>query len=83
MGRSSDAPVARQAAMPWRTWATPSSPWPCMPSAHPRTRSRGRPLCKSLRGRERDSGLCLLMHSWHVPAQLMRPWPPNTAHTPD
>ena len=35
-GTNSAAPVARKAAIPWRTWAIPSSPWPCMASAHPR-----------------------------------------------
>ena len=34
--RAALAPVARQAAIPWRTWAIPSSPCPCMASAHPR-----------------------------------------------
>ena len=35
-GTSIVALVARQAAIPWRTWAIPASPWPCMASAHPR-----------------------------------------------
>jgi hypothetical protein len=34
------------------------------------TRSQGRPVCKSLLGRERDSGLCVLVHSQHVAAKL-------------
>ena len=46
-------------------------------------RSHGRPEWKALLGRERDGGLCLLVHGRHVPAKLMRRWPPNTAHTPD
>ena len=33
-------------------------------------RSHGRPLWKALLGRERDSGLCLLVHGRHVPAKL-------------
>ena len=36
VGDEHAAPVARQAAIPWRTWAIPASPWPCMASAHPR-----------------------------------------------
>ena len=35
-GRASSAPVARQAARPWRIWAIPSSPCPCSASAQPR-----------------------------------------------
>ena len=35
-------------------------------------RSHGRPEWKALLGRERDGGLCLLVHGWHVPAKLMR-----------
>ena len=41
-------------------------------------RSRGRPEWKALLDRERDGGLCLLVHGWHVPAKLIdlgRPTP--------
>ena len=42
-----------------------------MASAHPtQARSHGRPLWKALLSRERDSGLCLLVHGWYVPATL-------------
>ena len=40
-------------------------------------RSRGRPDWKALLGRERDSGLCLLVHGWHVPAKLIDPGRPK------
>src|SRR2546422_8646239 len=33
-------------------------------------RSHGCPVWKALLGREHDAGLCLLVHSWHVPAKL-------------
>ena len=33
-------------------------------------RSLGRPLCKALLGRERDSRLCVRVHGRHVPAKL-------------
>ena len=33
-------------------------------------RSLGRPEWKALLGRERDRGLCVLVHGWHVPAKL-------------
>ena len=42
-----------------------------MASAHPRKLvPQGRPEWKALLGRERDGGLCLLVHGRHVPAQL-------------
>jgi hypothetical protein len=41
-----------------------------MASAHPRKLVPGRPLCKALLSRERDGGLCLLVHGRHIPAKL-------------
>ena len=42
-----------------------------MASAHPRKLVPiGRPVWKSLLGRERDGGLCVLVHGRHVPAKL-------------
>ena len=46
-------------------------------------RSHGRPEWKALLGRERDGGLCLLVHGWHVPAKLLDEGRHDTAHTPD
>ena len=37
----------------------------------PQARSLGHPLWKSLLGRERDGGLCVLVHGRHVPAKLI------------
>ena len=68
---TSSAPVARQAVIPWWTWAIPASPWPCMASAHPRMIVPwANPLWKALLGREYDGGLCLFVHGRHVPAKL-------------
>ena len=33
-------------------------------------RSHGRPEWRPVLSRERDSGLCLLVHAWHVPTKL-------------
>ena len=46
-------------------------------------RSPGRPLWKALRGRERDSGFCLLVHGWHVAATLIDHSRPTPRPAPD
>src|SRR4029453_7641649 len=40
-------------------------------------RSHGRPLWKALRDRERNGGLCLLVHGRYVPAPLIEVGRPN------
>ena len=66
------APVARVAAIPWRIWAMPSSPWPCMARAQPRrTVPHANQMRKSLLRREGHYCRCLLVRRPHLPAQLM------------
>src|SRR4030095_14427326 len=40
------------------------------PRPSTRARSHGHPEWKALLGRERNGGLCMLVHGWHIPAQL-------------
>ena len=83
MGRNA-APVARQAAIPWRTWANPSSPWPCIASAQPRKLVPvARPEWEALLRREHDSGLCVLINGLAHLCAPERPRPPKIVQTPD
>ena len=56
------APVARQAVIPGAPVSSPASPWSCGQRPPTQARSTGFPVWKALRGRERHSGLCLLVH---------------------
>ena len=84
VGTSSAVPVARKAAIPWRTCGHPLLAL-ALHGQRPPTQDRcpGRPLWKALLGRERDSGLCLLVHGRHVAAKLRDEGRHNTAQTPD
>ena len=62
--------MARKAAIPWRTWAISLALVLHSQRPSAQARSHGRPVCKSLLGRERDSGLCVLVHGRHVAAKL-------------
>ena len=80
------ADVRQQGAKVWDVQRCPGGPPggdPLADLGHPRlalalhgqrpptqARSLGRPLWKALLGRERDGGLCVLVHGRHVPAKL-------------
>ncbi len=75
--------MARKAAIPWRTWAMPASPWSCMASAHPRklvpTAAQSGKPCSVESATAASACSCTAGTS----RRNCRRRPPNTAHTPD
>ena len=81
MGRSSAAPVARVGGDPLADLGHPLLAL-ALHGQRPPTHARapGRPEWKALLGRERDGGLCLLVHGRHVLAPLETKAATHRAH---
>ena len=83
MGRTPLPRWLGQAAIPWRTWAIPSSPWPCMASAHLRKIVPWTAHCVKPCSVESATAPLRAHVRPARPGKTARRRPRNTAQTPD